>query len=160
MTAANGLTTNDTHTFQVDYVTTDQRRPLRSASASGTTWSGSSWGGVPYEWMEYYFGSDTNQWPSAANDSDGDGMNTLQEYLAGTDPTDSNNVLRVQLVNTPQGIFLNWNTQPGLTYTIQKTTDLVHWSNWGAPRFAAGTNDSIFVGGGTSGYYRVYLLRQ
>jgi hypothetical protein len=34
------------------------------------------------------------------------------------------------------------------------------WSNLGGPRFAAGTNDSIFVGGSSAGYYRVLLLRQ
>jgi len=30
----------------------------------------------------------------------------------------------------------------------------------GSPRFAAGSGDSIFVGGGSAGYYRVLLLRQ
>ena len=30
----------------------------------------------------------------------------------------------------------------------------------GAPRFAAGAGDSIYVGGGSAGYYRVLLLRQ
>ena len=44
MTAANGLTTNSTHSFQVDYVTTDGRRSPISPSASGTTWSGSELG--------------------------------------------------------------------------------------------------------------------
>jgi hypothetical protein len=29
----------------------------------------------------------------------------------------------------------------------------------GAPRFAAGKTDSIFVGGGAAGYYRVVLQR-
>jgi hypothetical protein len=29
----------------------------------------------------------------------------------------------------------------------------------GAPRFAAGTSDSIFVGGSPAGYYRVVMLQ-
>jgi hypothetical protein len=37
---------------------------------------------------------------------------------------------------------------------------LAAWSNLGAPRFAAGNSDSIFVGHGLGGYYRIVLLRQ
>jgi len=43
---------------------------------------------------------------------------------------------------------------------VQTMPNLAGWTNLGAPRFAAGTTDSIFVGGGSSGYYRVLLLRQ
>jgi len=56
-------------------------------------------------------------------------------------------------------MFLSWNTQPGFTYQVQVTTNFTSWSNVGAPRFAAGITDSIYVGGGTAGYYRVMLLR-
>jgi len=160
MTAANGLVKNSTHSFAVDYVTVDGRRSPVSSPATGTTWSGLSWGGVPYEWMETYFGDDVSQWPSATADSDHDGMSNLQEFLAGTDPTDAGSVLRVQLTGTPQGFFLNWNPQPGLTYQVQVKTNLTGgWSNLGSSRFAAGDADSIFVGSGTAGYYRIVLLR-
>jgi hypothetical protein len=158
MTAANGLTTNSTHSFQLDYVTTDNRRSPISPSASGTTWSGQNWGGIPYEWMEMYFGDDTNLWPAATADSDGDGVNNLQEFWTGTNPTNAASVLRVQLVDTPQGMFLDWPTQPGLIYQVQVTTNLTAWSNLGSSRFAAGASDSIFVGSGSAGYYRVVLL--
>jgi hypothetical protein len=57
-------------------------------------------------------------------------------------------------------MYVSWNTQPGLTYQVQVTTDFTSWSNVGAPRFAAGAIDSIYVGGGLAGYYRVLLLRQ
>ena len=56
-------------------------------------------------------------------------------------------------------MFLSWNTQPGVTYQVQVTTNLTTWSNFGAPRFAAGTKDSIYVGGSPAGYYRVMLMR-
>jgi hypothetical protein len=73
-------------------------------------------------------------------------------------------VLRTQLTGTSQGFFLSWNTQPGLTYQVQVTTNFASasWSNLGAPRFAAGYTDSIFVGAGPggSGYYHIMLLRQ
>jgi hypothetical protein len=87
-------------------------------------------------------------------------MNNLQEFLAGTSPTNAASALRVQLASTPQGLFLNWNTQPGATYQVQTTTNFTTWNNLGASRFAAGGSDSIFVGGGSAGYYRVLLLRQ
>jgi hypothetical protein len=57
-------------------------------------------------------------------------------------------------------MFLAWNTQPGATYQVQVATNLPAWSNLGSARFAAGTNDSINIGGNNAGYYRVVLLRQ
>jgi hypothetical protein len=56
-------------------------------------------------------------------------------------------------------LFLKWNTQPGHTYQLLVKPNLAAaWSNLGAPRFAAGTNDSIFVGGASAGYYQVQFL--
>jgi hypothetical protein len=160
MTAANGLTANTTNYFAVDYVAADGRTSPVSPATSGTTWGGLNWGGIPFEWMTQYYGSDISQWPAAGADTDGDGMSTMQEFLAGTNPTNAASVLRVQPVQTGQGMFLNWGTQPGLTYQVQVTTDFKNWANFSSPRFAAGTTDSIYVGGSSSGYYRVMLLRQ
>jgi hypothetical protein len=161
MTAANGLGTSSTNSFQVDYITTGGARSPISPSASGATWSGLNWGGIPYEWMTQYFGSNTNLWPSATADPDGDGANNLQEFMAGTDPTNAASVLRVQLNNSPEGMFLSWPTQPGLTYQVQVKTNLAAaWVNLGTPRFAAGVSDSIYVGGSPAGYYRVVVLLQ
>jgi|GEM_PF-115329 len=160
MTVANGLTASSTHSFAVDYVVTDGRIAPVSPSTSGTTWGGLNWGGIPFEWMTQYYGSDISQWPAAGGDSDGDGMTTLQEFSSGTIPTNSASVLQVQLAKTGQGMFLNWCTLPGQTYQVQGTVDLKTWSNLGTPRFAAGTTDSVYVGGSSSGYYRVTLLRQ
>ena len=161
MTATNGLGTSSTNWFQVDYVTTTGEVSPISPAAGGTTWSGLNWGGIPFEWMSEYFGSDFSKWPSPTADSDGDGLNNLQEFLAGTVPTNSASALLVQLNNSPQGMFLSWPTQPGQTYQVQVKSNLAAaWINLGAPRFAAGSGDSIFVGGGMVGYYRVLLVRQ
>jgi len=81
-------------------------------------------------------------------------------FLSGGNPLNSSTWLRTALANTPQGLFLDWNTQPGFTYQVQTTTNFGTWSNLGAPRFAAGASDLIFVGGSSAGYYRVLLLRQ
>jgi hypothetical protein len=159
MTAANGLTTNSTHYFQVGYVTTAGAHSPLSAPTEGTTWSGSSWGGIPYEWMQANFGDDTNSWPKADAPMAAGGPTVYQVFLSGG-TTNPATWLQQTLTQTPQGLFLNWNTQPGATYQVQVSANLTTWSNLGAPRFATGTTDSVYVGGGAAGYYRVVLLRQ
>jgi hypothetical protein len=169
MTAANaGLTTNSTHSFQLDYVTTDGRTSPISPSAGGTTWSGLNWGGIPYEWMAEYFGGyaggkyTTNYWLSATTLLASGGPTLFQVFMSGGSPLDSTTWPQTTLTRTAQGLFLSWNTQPGFTYQVQATTNFTSWSVVpnAAARFAAGTNDSIYVGGGAAGYYRVQLLRQ
>ena len=165
MTAANGLATNSTHSFQVDYVVTDGRRSPISDSASGTTWGGKNWGGIPYEWMAAYFGGyvngvyRTNYWMLPTTVLTAGGPTLYSVFLSGGDPFDSTTWLQTQLNNTQQGLFLNWNTQAGATYQVQVTADFKSWTNVGNPRFAAGTTDSYRVGGSSAGYYRVVLLR-
>jgi len=164
MTAAYGLTTNSTHSFKVDYVVTDGRRAPKSAASSGTTWSGLNWGGIPYEWMAIYFGGyfngnyTTTFWPSAGSVL-GPNVTLTKVFVSGGNPYDSNTWLKQQLSKTAQGLYLSWNTQPGATYQVQMTTNLKTWTNVGSPRFAAGTTDSIFVGGSPVGYYQVVLMR-
>ncbi len=166
MTAAYGLTTNSTHTFAVDYVTVTGGRSPISPAASGSTRSGLNWGGVPYEWMSEYFGGYSNSkyvtsyWPPSSTRMAAGGPTLAQIFLSGGNPLDSSTWLQTWPVRTSQGMFLNWNTQPGATYQVQTTTNFNVWSNLGTPRFAASTTDSVFVGGGPVGYYRVLLLRQ
>ncbi|MGH7951405.1 MAG: hypothetical protein ACREFE_05745 [Limisphaerales bacterium] len=158
MAVANGLTKNSTHSFAVDYVTTDGRRSPISQSSTNTTWSGYNWGGIPYEWMAEFYGDDITSWPSPSAPLTPGSPTLLQIFISGGNPLDPSTWLRTALVNTPQGLFLTWNPQPGFIYQVQVTTNLATWSNLGAPRFAAGGSDSIFVGGKPAGYYRVVLL--
>jgi hypothetical protein len=154
-----GLPAGSTHWFQMDYVLSDGRHSPLSAAATNSTYSSLSWGGIPYDWMTRYFGSDVSKWPSPTADSDGDGVSNLNEFLAGTDPTSAASVLKVSLQKTSQGMFLDWNTQPGLIYQVQSSSDLKNWSSVGLPRFAAGSTDSIYVGGAAAANYRVLRLR-
>ncbi|MGA2787169.1 MAG: hypothetical protein ABSF60_06545 [Verrucomicrobiota bacterium] len=161
MTALNGLTTNSTHAFRLDYVTTAGARPPLSASASGMTWSGANYYGLPLEWVEQYYGLNVANWPVNVNAPLVPGGPTLyQVFVSGGDPLDSSTWLCSTLAQTSEGLFLSWNTQPGFTYQVQVTTNFSSWNNLGAPRFAAGTSDSIYVGGSSVGYYRILLLRQ
>jgi hypothetical protein len=163
MTASNGLTASATHSFQVDYVTTDGRRPpQKSPSTSGTTWGGNSYHGIPVEWMAEYYGYG-NPWPTDVNAPLVPGGPTLyQVFLNGGNPQDSSTWLRTALVNTSNGLFLAWtNSQPGLTYQVQVKTNLsAPWSDFGAPRLAVGSSDQIRVNKGSGGYYQIVLLRQ
>ena len=156
-----GLAAGSPHSFRLAYVLVDGKRSPLSATASATTYLYPfSYGGIPYDWMIQMWGNDLGNWPSATADSDGDGASNLQEFLQGTNPKDANSVLRYKLRPTVQGLFLDWNTQPGLMYQVQSTTlPGSAWANLGGPRFAAGTNDSIFVGGSNAGFYRIGRIR-
>jgi hypothetical protein len=158
MTAANGLAPGTTHSFAVDYVTTGGQRSLLSPVTSGTTWSGGNYQGIPVEWMTEYYG--TNAEPANVNTPLAPGgPSVYQVFLSGGNPTNPSTWLNASLARTAQGMFLRWNTQAGATYQVQVSTDFKTWTNVGAPRFAAGTTDSMYVGSATAGMYRLVLMR-
>lgn len=160
MTAAHGLTVSSTHSFRVDYVLTDGRRSPLSPSASGTTWSGGNYYGLPFEWIQTYYGMNFASWPQNVNAPlIPGGYSLMQVFLTGGNPTNSATWLKPVMSKTPQGTFVTWNTTPGATYQVLQTTNLSTWFNYGSARFAAGTSDSINVGGNSKGYYRVVLMR-
>ncbi len=158
------LSPASTHTFKLAYVLTDGRRSPLSGSSSGTTWGyDDNFDGLPDDWQELYWGFDSADWPSPLADSDGDGASNLDEFKAGTNPTDATSVLVQRIRRTVQGVFLEWNTQPGYFYQPQ-TTATPHistsWTNLGSPRYAPGTFDSMNIGhGNPRGFYRVNRLR-
>lgn len=154
-----GLAPNSTHTFRLAYVLADGRQSPLSSTSSGTTFGTLSYGGIPYDWMVQNFGADLFVWPSPFVDSDGDGVTNADEFAQGTNPANANSVLRIRLQKTAQGLYLNWNTQPSLMYQIQVSTGLGQWSNLGGMRFAAGYLDSVYLGLGSQGFYRVLRVR-
>jgi len=77
--------------------------------------------GIPNGWKQQY-GFDPFD-PNLGNeDTDGDGMNNLQEFLSGTDPTNSASAFRIISV-MPSGIDLlvTWTTGNGRTNALQAT---------------------------------------
>jgi len=158
MTAANGLAASSSHAFQVDYVTTSSRQSPLSPATVRTTWDNQIYKGVlPVQWMAQYWGYG-NTWPSPDDPVAPSGPTLLQVFLTGGNPNDPATWLRTAINSTAQGYFLSWNPQPGLSYQVQTSTDLTTWQSFGSPRFAIGTEDSLFIGLSNAGYYRVMWL--
>jgi hypothetical protein len=92
-----------------------------------------------------------------------DGLNrflvTWSSFVAGTSFdlfARSYDLIRLQMTAVPQGARLSWNTQPGLVYQVQTSTDAATWSNFGSPRTAAAYSDSFTVSpAGGKAFYRV-----
>ncbi|HVV70528.1 MAG TPA: hypothetical protein VHI52_03355, partial [Verrucomicrobiae bacterium] len=82
-----------------------------------------SGGTLPDAWQLQYFGQ-TGVDPNA--DPDHDGMTNLQEYRAGTDPTNPQSLFEIISVTPgPSGSVIKWSSAQGKFYTIQRSTDLL-----------------------------------
>jgi len=79
--------------------------------------------GIPDWWRAEYFGgvgTSTNTVSCAACDPDGDGMNNLQEYLTGTDPTNSASYFHItSVVQSNNNVLVTWMTGIGITNVLQ-----------------------------------------
>jgi len=163
---ANGLAPQSTHSFRLAYVLENGLRSPLSPLASGITWGEDRTGadgvpdGLPDDWQSRYWGYKAAEWARANEDSDGDGVSNIREFLAGTNPINALSVLKTWLTWNRFGRVLNWNTEPGLTYQVQVSTDLGIWTDFGAVRFAAGTSDGLGIAGTRQAeYFRVIRIR-
>ncbi len=120
--------------------------------------------GIPNGWKLQY-GFDPFD-PNLANeDSDGDGMSNLQEYLAGTDPTNSASAFRITgIVRTNSSdVFVTWTTGLAKTNALQVTTNFpAGYSDIFTVTNTTGTVTNYLdpgaVTNGPSRYYRVRLV--
>jgi hypothetical protein len=84
--------------------------------------------GLPDAWQLQYFNSITDPNAAPGADPDGDGFNNLQEYLTGTDPTNSGSYLRIDGIQIAgNSISLEFNAIAGKTYSIFYSIDLGSW---------------------------------
>ena len=80
--------------------------------------------GILDSWRQQYFGSGTttNASSCAACDPDGDGMSNLQEFLTGTDPTNSASAFRITgIARTNNDLRVTWQSGPGRTNALERT---------------------------------------
>jgi hypothetical protein len=118
--------------------------------------------GLPIAWLLTYFGT-TNV--DANADPDGDGMSNWEEYLAGTNPADSNDVLRITYVSRNGGsnnTTLHWTSKPTRSYAIQSSPSLSGGLAWlDAASAGFGANSATFSTGMTNRaeFYRIRAYR-
>ena len=82
--------------------------------------------GIPAWWLIQYFGSTNAVGGGAGDDPDQDGMNNLSEYLAGTNPTNRNSVLRMSNYVDAAGskVIVTWPSASNKYYSLLWTTNL------------------------------------
>ena len=78
---------------------------------------------ISYAWLQQYgFLMDGS---ADYTDPDGDRMNNFQEWICGTDPTNSQSVLMMLAPsNNPSGITVPWQSVSGKTYFLEQSTNL------------------------------------
>ena len=93
------------------------------------TFSDADSDGIRDAW-ETYYGLNTNDASDAASDLDGDGMANIDEFLAGTEPSDSNDVFRMQTPENTndalEAFTLQWTSESNLSYIVEKSTNLLN----------------------------------
>jgi len=94
--------------------------------------------GIPDWWRRQYFGgagTTTNSQSCAACDIEPDGLNNLQEYLAGTDPTNAASRLAVvAIAQQTNGVEIVWVGGTAVTQVVETRHDLCDtndvWVGW------------------------------
>ncbi len=126
---------------------------------------------TPFEqWQINYFGSTNNPTADAAFDADGDGMNNTNEFLSGTNPTNSLSALRIiSAVRQTTDVVITWTTAGDRTNVVQATTgdvdgsyatnftDITGW--FIIPGSADATTNHADSGGATNFPSRFYRIR-
>jgi hypothetical protein len=78
--------------------------------------------GLPDTW-EVVHGLNPNDGSDAELDPDRDGFNNLQEFLAGTDPRDSQSYLKIEITPSPAGgngsLMIRFQAVSGKSYSVQ-----------------------------------------
>jgi len=138
----------------VAYVQTDTISPGALASD-----------GLPIAWLLTYFGT-TNE--NANADPTGKGMTLEQDYLAGTDPTNANSLLRITAESFSSGgtsAMLTWDSVPTRYYYIQKTLGLSSpaWGDSGLGLVSPSAGSTTTAGfpdtSAPTRFYRVQAVR-
>ena len=120
-------------------------------------------------WAIQYFGHSPLTAEEKESDTDGDGLSNVAEYLAGTNPVDPANVLKIMATawRGSNQLALQFQCVSGKTYGIQYSRDLHSWQEVAAPLWHSldtglceWVDDGSQTGGlegGIPRYYRVVV---
>jgi hypothetical protein len=121
--------------------------------------------GLPDIW-EVARGLNTNDAADATLDLDGDGLNNVQEYLAGTDLLETTSILRIESIQplAGGGVLLQFEASSNRTYSVQ-TREAIALTSWHsiADLITGPTDRLISVTNGPStsnAFFRVVTPRQ
>jgi endonuclease/exonuclease/phosphatase family metal-dependent hydrolase len=124
--------------------------------------------GISDAWRLQYFGHvdpRADDLSRAQDDPDGDGFTNLQEFLAGTDPTNSASAFTIISI-TPDvgGVTVTWNSVFGNIYQLQYKDNITDatWNNLNGDVTAGGSTASKLddtAGVNTQRLYRVLLVQ-
>jgi hypothetical protein len=109
-------------------------------------------------------GFDFNNPADGAQDADGDRLTNFQEYLAGTNPRNSNSVLRfTRVLRQGNDVVLTFLTGTGKTYAIERALNVptASWQLLTNVGPVTSTNVVLTNNGGalaTNGFYRLRLV--
>ncbi len=116
------------------------------SSGVAVTVSSSVNDGIPDAWRALYFGGNgttTDSRSCATCDPDRDGMNNLQEFFAGTNPTNAASVVRLNaLPSNPENNVAGFLSAPGVVYRILYRDELEagFWSIAAGQMLGTGSN--------------------
>jgi hypothetical protein len=89
-------------------------------------------------------------------DSDGDGISNAAEYIAGTDSTDKNSLLHLQVSLRESGhVTIAWTGVLGRIYQLQGSNDLQNWTGLTAAIPGTGTTMSADDSASNVRFYRL-----
>jgi len=106
-------------------------------------------------WETQNFGSTEAGLPGV--DSDGDGFINLDEFIAGTQPTNAASVLKIEQVSATG---LSWTAVPGRSYSVEWTGDLRQPFSQIATGLMAGNFSFNALTNVAPNYYRIRVIRE
>jgi len=116
--------------------------------------------GLPDDWMTQHFGNTdpaANPNFAASADFDNDGINNLDEFRIGTDPTDPNS--KLAFIDPGQSEAVKFMSVPGQLYLLEVSTNLTNWLPATVPITATDTNHLVTnffnLEGVSSGFFRL-----